>query len=155
MGDTDRASSEGQDIVDGETLCPECGIGVSVDEDGCCVHCGATATGRGVRGALAEIQRLRAELAEVKYWNGAIAVCQEHVEDIVSEDPASCVVCDLERLRAALSEQEPAAMIRALRNAYEDERAMTSDAGDELILRANNWLARTQSPKEGDDATDA
>jgi len=30
------------------TFCPECGPGVNVDNDGCCVHCGATATGKAV-----------------------------------------------------------------------------------------------------------
>jgi len=30
------------------TFCPECGFGVSVDEDGCCAMCGATATGTAV-----------------------------------------------------------------------------------------------------------
>lgn len=29
------------------TWCPQCGDGVSVDEDGCCVSCGSTATGEG------------------------------------------------------------------------------------------------------------
>lgn len=37
-----------QPRYDRETLCPECGIGVSVDEDGSCVQCGATATGSAV-----------------------------------------------------------------------------------------------------------
>jgi len=31
-----------------KTFCPECGFGVPVDEDGCCVTCGATATGPAV-----------------------------------------------------------------------------------------------------------
>ena len=31
-----------------ETFCPECGFDVPVDEDGCCVSCGATATGKAV-----------------------------------------------------------------------------------------------------------
>ena len=30
------------------TFCPECGFGVKVDEDLCCVYCGATAAGSGV-----------------------------------------------------------------------------------------------------------
>jgi len=33
------------------TLCPECGFDVDVDEDGCCVSCGATAVGPGVDAA--------------------------------------------------------------------------------------------------------
>ena len=30
------------------TFCPECGFGVSVDEDGLCLTCGATAVGSAV-----------------------------------------------------------------------------------------------------------
>ena len=30
------------------TFCPECGFGVAVDEDGCCVSCGCDATGPAV-----------------------------------------------------------------------------------------------------------
>lgn len=29
-----------------KTLCVECGPNVSIDEDGCCIACGATATGK-------------------------------------------------------------------------------------------------------------
>ena len=28
-----------------KTFCPECGFGVAVDEDGCCLYCGSVATG--------------------------------------------------------------------------------------------------------------
>jgi hypothetical protein len=38
------------------TFCPECGFGVDVDEDGCCVSCGATAVGRAIDGFLDMIQ---------------------------------------------------------------------------------------------------
>ena len=31
-----------------KTFCPECGFGVAVDEDGCCVSCGCDATGPAV-----------------------------------------------------------------------------------------------------------
>ena len=31
-----------------KTFCPECGFGVKVDEDGCCVSCGSVATGPAV-----------------------------------------------------------------------------------------------------------
>lgn len=33
------------------TWCPQCGHGVSVDEDGLCVHCGADAVGEGAEDA--------------------------------------------------------------------------------------------------------
>lgn len=181
---TDRAPSDGQDIVErlreaGSFFC----------------------TKAWMEEAAAEIQRLRAELAEVKHWNGAIAVCQEHVEDVVSEDPASCVVCDLERLRAeltswqgpwragypmegahlrpsdgepceyvglpcnkcgraALSEQEPGIDVIAY---HEDNGTwvcrtpevfndMGLDFDPTQDIRGRLRLARTQSPKEGDDA---
>ena len=31
-----------------KTFCPECGFDVTVDEDGCCIDCGATAVGDAV-----------------------------------------------------------------------------------------------------------
>ena len=39
-----------------KTFCPECGPNVDIDEDGCCVTCGATAIGSAVNEA-------------VKYWD--------------------------------------------------------------------------------------
>ena len=43
-----------------QTLCPEHGWGVKVDDDECCVECGCVAFGCGVDEAAAEIERLRA-----------------------------------------------------------------------------------------------
>lgn len=40
-----------------KTFCPECGLGVAVDDDGLCVTCGATATGAAVEDCVAEIIR--------------------------------------------------------------------------------------------------
>lgn len=54
--------------------------------------------------AAAEIERLRGRVAELEYWNGAVAVCREHVQDIVSATVGDCVICDIERLREALGE---------------------------------------------------
>ena len=31
-----------------KTFCPECGFGVKVDVDGCCIYCGSVATGPAV-----------------------------------------------------------------------------------------------------------
>jgi predicted amidophosphoribosyltransferase len=42
-----------------DTLCPQCGVGVDTDEDGCCWTCGATATGDAV-----ESRRVSIEAAE-------------------------------------------------------------------------------------------
>ena len=36
--------------------CPQCGLGVDVDEDGCCVTCGATANGDGVEAAITALR---------------------------------------------------------------------------------------------------
>lgn len=44
------------------TLCPECGFKVSIDEDGCCVACGATATGAGVDAVYERIRELEEEV---------------------------------------------------------------------------------------------
>jgi hypothetical protein len=43
-----------------QTLCPECGWGVPVDEDGCCTSCGAPAHGDGVDTVAAQLATLRA-----------------------------------------------------------------------------------------------
>ena len=40
------------------TWCPECGPSVRVDEDGCCLTCGATATGSAVDAAVAAAGRI-------------------------------------------------------------------------------------------------
>ena len=40
-----------QNVVEDEkmkTFCPECGFNIEVDEDGCCIDCGATAVGNAV-----------------------------------------------------------------------------------------------------------
>jgi hypothetical protein len=52
--------------IDTATLCPECGVGVRSDEDGCCLGCGAVATGPGARRALLAIMRLTRERDEAR-----------------------------------------------------------------------------------------
>lgn len=47
-------------MMDRGSWCPQCGPDVTVDEDGCCVTCGATATGDGADAVLA----MRAEIVE-------------------------------------------------------------------------------------------
>jgi hypothetical protein len=44
-----------------ETWCPECGYGVKIDEEGCCISCGVTAIGKGVDQALAAEARTERE----------------------------------------------------------------------------------------------
>jgi len=43
------------------TLCPECGPDVHVDEDGCCVNCGADAVGRGVEVVREHLRKLKTQ----------------------------------------------------------------------------------------------
>lgn len=48
------------------TWCPQCGQGVTIDDDGCCASCGATSTGEGAdtaTAALVELARIKAELS--------------------------------------------------------------------------------------------
>lgn len=45
-----------------DSLCPECGRGVGVDEDGLCVSCGNTAVGSGAEKIFAEITDLKSAL---------------------------------------------------------------------------------------------
>ena len=54
--DADEIISEWERGQRTNTFCPECGFGVDVDEDGCCVSCGATAVGSAVDGFLDMIQ---------------------------------------------------------------------------------------------------
>lgn len=49
-----------------QTLCPLCGWGVNVDEDGLCAMCGACAFGDGVDAAAKEIAALREEVAKLQ-----------------------------------------------------------------------------------------
>jgi hypothetical protein len=41
------------------SFCPECGWDVKVDEDGCCITCGATATGEAVEKLAKQVDRKR------------------------------------------------------------------------------------------------
>jgi hypothetical protein len=63
------------------TFCPECGVNVSVDEDGLCVTCGATAVGTGVRKLALMVEKLKAELrAGVGKGGAMIEIPQEMKE---------------------------------------------------------------------------
>ena len=48
------------------TFCPECGQGVGVDGDGCCLRCGALAVGEGVKQLAAGCEAESKELEETK-----------------------------------------------------------------------------------------
>jgi len=50
------------------TFCPGCGVGIAVDEDGCCLNCGADAVGIEVDKILNSLTsfRARAEKAEAE-----------------------------------------------------------------------------------------
>jgi hypothetical protein len=59
-----------------------------------------------LRGALARLTKERDEAREIAdralYWNGAVAVCSEHTDAIVSLDPDVCAVCEIANLREVL-----------------------------------------------------
>jgi hypothetical protein len=94
----------------------------------------------------ARIAELKAELAKVAYWNSAVAVCREHVEDIVSANVGLCVICDeevlraeVERLRAALSEYRGDAFYQGItdeRMGVERIRGWATDA----VPGAGGWV---------------
>lgn len=67
------------------TWCPECGPGVSVDEDGCCATCGATATGPGVDAIIAEVRQLREEVSFLRADRDGVVSQYEHVQDVAQE----------------------------------------------------------------------
>ena len=82
------------------TLCPVCGLGVLVDDDGCCAECGATAHGPGAdeaigwaTWALAEIERLGRGVAKLQSTSDQLGRHRGHQRK-------GCYVCD--EARAAL-----------------------------------------------------
>jgi type 1 glutamine amidotransferase len=71
--------------------CPQCGPGVSIDEDGCCESCGATATGAWASRAIeqaAEVDRLKEERDEAKK---KVARYKQAVADQLHADMAEIV----------------------------------------------------------------
>jgi len=48
------------------TFCPECGFGIDIDEDGLCLHCGATAVGSAVDEMYAQINIYTKEINQLK-----------------------------------------------------------------------------------------
>jgi len=87
------------------SLCPQCGWDVAVDEDGCCVVCGALALGAGVDAAAQEIARLRADLAD----NAAMLA---HQCDLAREAEivASGLRIEIARLTACVGARDRAAV---------------------------------------------
>lgn len=94
-----------------QTFCPECGLGVKVDEEGCCVVCGATAEGAAVEEWIASRNRavdeaagLRKEMTRVlkdarqtnRAWKAAlkrIAELESRLED-ANQELRECTCCE-------------------------------------------------------------
>ena len=56
------------------SFCPECGPGVSVDEDGCCVTCGSTSTGQAVDRLVRRCDRCQMrEIGRANYPKASLA----------------------------------------------------------------------------------
>lgn len=49
-----------------QTLCPECGLSVPIDEDGCCITCGATSVGKGADEVIARIHELERRVIQLE-----------------------------------------------------------------------------------------
>ena len=89
------------------TWCPECGPKVDINEDGCCVTCGASATGRGaVTAHLAIIERdeALAQVKELRAWQLAVAEGAGYVNR--AEGQGGYEVASAETLVAAWKRQE-------------------------------------------------
>lgn len=75
------------------TFCPQCGPLCKVDEDGCCVTCGSTATGPEVENMMCEIDQMQSQIAfltaEVQRWKALAMICH-------------CEKCEIERTRDSL-----------------------------------------------------
>ena len=80
------------------SLCPQCGWDVAVDEDGCCVVCGALALGAGVDAAAMEIARLTAEKEEAF---GAYRKISNDDDATIAEQQA-----EIARLKAAVEARD-------------------------------------------------
>lgn len=61
----------------GVTLCVQCGFNVAVDEEGCCVTCGADAAGEYAEVALGDIFRLQQEVARLRARRAEVCDCCE------------------------------------------------------------------------------
>jgi len=59
------------------SFCPECGINVRVDEDGCCAVCGATAMGAAVVG----LERLYALAKQAVELRRRVRLARKHIDD--------------------------------------------------------------------------
>jgi hypothetical protein len=94
-----------------DTFCPECGWDVSVDEDGLCTGCGATAIGVGVRKLVLERNTLRRELEEAR------ATLARYPERWYSEQTMAAVVKERDDANAKLAAVEAFAAERASRAA--------------------------------------
>jgi len=90
-----------------KTLCPICGFDVRVDEDGCCVDCGATAVGGGVDAAHTirrKFDSIDLELFEVLDRAGALNI---QFAELISENG---VLAQYPDLRQAVYKAEAALM---------------------------------------------
>jgi hypothetical protein len=79
-----------------ETWCPECGYGVKIDEEGCCISCGVTAIGKGVDQALAAEAERKALLRE-----------KEQAEQRAQAAAPDALVEALKHITLRLSQQVP------------------------------------------------
>ena len=99
--------------------CPDCGLGVHVDEDGCCISCGHDAMYYGTEHLEAEVRSLRASLAaahadlaryaavvvaasDPTVWFGHVVNCASNTGLGAECAPPYNCDCAKGRLRAAL-----------------------------------------------------
>ena len=109
------------------TFCPECGPNVKIDEDGCCVGCGATAIGPGV-------DRLRATNAEQA---AEIARLQDKVAKQGNRMEAKA---DAAIARAEQAEAEVIAM--------DDRVALAEERADQAEAERDEWKALVEENAE-------
>lgn len=68
--DTDEQLKDAPDVEAQPTFCPECGWNVAIDDDGCCLLCGATATGPAVDKIDGLLRAVRALVAAKQVLEG-------------------------------------------------------------------------------------
>jgi len=81
-----------------KVFCPECGPSDACDEDGCCLQCGATATGKELEDLLAYRDQLRDENEQLR----KDLAYQKHLAD--SKSDRNRIAEDNERLRSVIRE---------------------------------------------------
>ena len=117
--------------------CPQCGLGVDVDEDGCCVTCGATANGDGVEAAITALRdrdALQAQCAMAQRFFDSICCLAFEGPEVVKHVDLFKSICDEAKQGYAATTSDAG---RSLLDRMAKLEAVAERAMD--ITRAHDW----------------